>query len=163
RDRIDVNAFHRREIDHEPAVARGPAGDVVAAAADGDFEVQRPRELDGIDDVGDAEAARYEHRPFVDEPVVYAAGLVVARVERLRRRIDAPRGDYERTLRAVTDLVHEIERETGERGTVGVGIPGIISNATGLVKNANSTWLIGRPLGDDLPALLDRPVRFAND
>src|SRR5439155_10158133 len=79
------------------------------------------------------------------------------------RRIDAPRGDYERTLRAVTDLVHEIERETGERGTVGVGIPGIISSATGLVKNANSTWLIGRPLGDDLPALLDRPVRFAND
>jgi fructokinase len=92
-------------------------------------------------------------------------GIAIAAdgAERLRRRIDAPRGDYDRTLRAVTDLVHDIEREVGERGTVGVGIPGIISAATGLVKNANSTWLIGRPLGDDLPRLLDRPVRFAND
>src|SRR6185503_16515470 len=46
---------------------------------------------------------------------------------------------------------------------VGVGIPGIISPATGLVKNANSTWLIGQPLADDLPRLLERPVRFEND
>jgi fructokinase len=92
-------------------------------------------------------------------------GIAIAAdgVQRLRRRIEAPRGDYDRTLRAVATLVHDIEREIGERGTVGVGIPGIISSATGLVKNANSTWLIGRPLGDDLPALLDRPVRFAND
>src|SRR5204863_9072588 len=60
-------------------------------------------------------------------------------------------------------LVDEIEREVGARGTVGVGIPGNISSATGLVKNANSTWLIGRPIGDDLPRVLDRPVRFAND
>src|SRR5262245_66247946 len=78
--------------------------------------------------------------------------------ERLRRRIDAPRGDYDRTLRAVADLVQRIELDAGDRGTVGVGIPGNISAATGLVKNANSTWLIGRPLGDDLPRLLDRPV-----
>src|SRR5437899_781400 len=83
--------------------------------------------------------------------------------ERVRRRIPAPRGDYAKTLDAVAGLVHDIEREVGERGTVGVGIPGIISAATGLVKNANSTWLIGRPLGADLPALLERPVRFAND
>ncbi len=48
-------------------------------------------------------------------------------------------------------------------GTVGVGIPGTISPATGLVKNANSTWMNGRPLADDLPRLLGRPVRFAND
>jgi fructokinase len=83
--------------------------------------------------------------------------------ERLRRRIPAPRGDYAKTLDAVTGLVRDIEREIGEHGTVGVGIPGTISPATGLVKNANSTWLIGRPLGDDLPRLLERPVRFAND
>jgi fructokinase len=63
----------------------------------------------------------------------------------------------------VAGLVRDIEREVGEQGTVGVGIPGTISPATGLVKNANSTWLIGRPLGDDLPRMLDRPVRFAND
>jgi len=83
--------------------------------------------------------------------------------ERLRRRIAAPRGDYAQTLAAVAGLVHDIERELGVQGTIGVGIPGTISPATGLVKNANSTWLIGQPLGEDLPRLLERPVRFAND
>ena len=83
--------------------------------------------------------------------------------EIVRRRIAAPRHDYRQTLDAVASLVREIERELGERGTVGVGIPGTLSPASGLVKNANSTWLIGQPLGDDLPRLLDRPVRFAND
>ena len=82
---------------------------------------------------------------------------------RLRRRVPAPRGDYEATLVAVVNLVHDIEGETGSRGTVGVGIPGTLSPATGLVKNSNSTWLIGKPLGDDLPRRLNRPVRFAND
>jgi fructokinase len=56
-----------------------------------------------------------------------------------------------------------VEREIGMRGTVGVGIPGTISPATGLVKNANSIWLNGQPLAVDLPKLLDRPIRFAND
>ena len=83
--------------------------------------------------------------------------------ERLRRRIAAPRGDYRDTLDAVYGLVREIERELGAGGTVGVGIPGTISPATGLIKNSNSTWLNGRPLGDDLALLLDRPIRFAND
>ena len=83
--------------------------------------------------------------------------------ERLRRRVPTPRGDYHATLTAIAALVSDLERTAGERGTVGVGIPGTISAATGLVKNANSTWLIGRPLADDLPRLLDRPVRFAND
>ena len=83
--------------------------------------------------------------------------------ERARRRIPAPRGSYPDTLTAVAGLVRDLERETGEQGTVGIGMPGTLSPATGLVKNANSTWLIGRPLGDDLPRLLDRPVRFAND
>src|SRR5437773_4672252 len=83
--------------------------------------------------------------------------------ERLRRRIPAPRGDYAQTLAAIAGLVGEIDRDTGERGSVGVGIPGTISPATGLVKNANSTWLNGRPLAADLPRLLGRPVRVAND
>jgi fructokinase len=81
----------------------------------------------------------------------------------VRRRVASPRGSYDRTLNAVVDLVADIERDTGARGTVGVGIPGTISPASGLVKNANSTWLNGRPLRDDLPRLLNRPVRFAND
>ena len=83
--------------------------------------------------------------------------------ERLRRRIAAPRGDYRRTLDAVVGLVRDIESAIGGRATVGVGFPGTISPSSGLVRNANSTWLIGEPLADDLPRLLDRPVRFAND
>ena len=85
------------------------------------------------------------------------------RRELVRTRIPAPRHSYEATLSAVVELVHSIERTTGSRGTVGVGMPGTISPATRLVKNANSTWLNGRALADDLPARLDRPVRFAND
>jgi predicted NBD/HSP70 family sugar kinase len=83
--------------------------------------------------------------------------------ERLRRRIPAPRGDYASTLAAVTGLVRSIEAELGVEATVGVGIPGAISHATGRVKNANSTWLNGTPLPDDLSRMLGRPIRLAND
>jgi fructokinase len=81
----------------------------------------------------------------------------------VRQRVASPRGDYEATLATVADLVASLESLTGERGSVGVAIPGTISTATGLVKNANSTWLNGRSLGEDLVARLSRPVRFAND
>ncbi len=80
-----------------------------------------------------------------------------------RRRVPTPRGDYAGTLDAIAALVHAAEQATGERGSVGVGIPGIPAPATGRVKNANSTWLIGQPLPADLEALLGRPVRIAND
>jgi fructokinase len=83
--------------------------------------------------------------------------------ERLRRRIPAPRGDYTSTLAAVTGLVRDIERELAVEGTVGVGIPGTISQATGRIKNANSTWLNGTTLSEDLSRMLDRPIRLAND
>lgn len=79
-----------------------------------------------------------------------------------RRRIPTPR-DYTATLDTITRLVTELESETARTGTVGVGIPGVVSHTTGLVKNANSTWLIGRPLRADLEARLARPVRIAND
>ena len=83
--------------------------------------------------------------------------------EQARRRIPTPRGDYDRTLTAVSGLVTEIERDVAARCTVGIGIPGTVSPATGLIKNSNSTWLNGRMLSDDLSRLLDRPIRFAND
>jgi len=83
--------------------------------------------------------------------------------ERARRRIDAPRGDYARSVRAIADLVEAVELDTGERGSVGIGMPGTISPATGRIKNANSTWLNGEPLNDDLARVLNRPVRLAND
>lgn len=79
-----------------------------------------------------------------------------------RRRVDTPR-DYEGTLGAVVALVAALERATGMTGSVGIGIPGTISPATGLVKNANSTWLIGQPLDRDLAERLRRPVRLMND
>jgi fructokinase len=78
-----------------------------------------------------------------------------------RRRVATPR-DYAATLDTITRLVAELESETGQPATVGLGIPGVVTHATGLVKNANSTWLIGRPLQADLEARLARPVRVAN-
>ena len=83
--------------------------------------------------------------------------------ELLRRRVATPRGDYSATLRAVGALVVAVENELGRRGTVGIGIPGAESLASGLIKNANSTCLIGQPLRTDLEALLQREVRLTND
>ncbi len=83
-------------------------------------------------------------------------------VERFRQRVSTPRGDYPATIACVIRLVGEAERATG-RATVGIGIPGTMSPATGVVKNANSTWLIGQPLKDDLERRLGRTVRIAND
>jgi fructokinase len=80
-----------------------------------------------------------------------------------RRRVATPAGDYDGTIAAVAVLVRGIESELGGSMPVGVGIPGTAVERTGLVKNANSTWLIGRPLGRDLEALLGREVRLAND
>jgi fructokinase len=86
-----------------------------------------------------------------------------ARGEELaRRRVATPR-DYAATIDAIADLVAALEREVGQRGSVGVGIPGVVSPDTGLVKNANSTWLIGQPLMRDLAARLVREVRTMND
>lgn len=84
--------------------------------------------------------------------------------EIFRHRIAAPTGDYDATLDAVAGLVAEADCAAGRGAhTVGIGIPGAVSPATGLVKNANSTWLIGKPLGTDLAARLGRPVRIEND
>jgi fructokinase len=66
-------------------------------------------------------------------------------------------------LEAIARVVEDLEETLGTRATVGVGMPGTISPATGLVKNANSTWLIGQALDRDLAARLGRPVRLAND
>jgi len=82
--------------------------------------------------------------------------------ELARIRVTTPSG-YDASLDAIEALVARIEDEIGARGTLGVGIPGTISPVTGLVKNANSTWLTGRPLDRDLEARLGRPVRLAND
>jgi fructokinase len=85
------------------------------------------------------------------------------RDEVARMRVETPRGDYAATVEAVAATVEALEQRAGARGSVGVGIPGTIAAATGLVKNANSVWLIGKPLLADLEQRLDRQVRLAND
>jgi fructokinase len=89
---------------------------------------------------------------------IEAIGLDGSGREVCRKRVATPRNDYGGTVRSVVSLVREI----GE-GTVGIGIPGALSKLTGLVKNANSTWLIGRPLKQDLEQALGREVRMEND
>ena len=83
--------------------------------------------------------------------------------ELFRHRIATPRDDYAQTVEAIAGLVELAEEKTGQRGSVGVGIPGTLSPFTGLVKNANSTWLNGKPLDKDLCARLSREVSLAND
>ena len=81
----------------------------------------------------------------------------------VQRRIPTPAGDYGGIVCAVADLVHGIEREIGKQGSVGIGTPGAISPATGLLKNSNSVCLNGKPLDRDLSQALGRPIRIAND
>jgi fructokinase len=90
----------------------------------------------------------------------------------LRRRVPTPRGDYPATIAAIASLVNEARHALGptargpSRGpstSIGVGIPGALSALTGRVKNANSTWLNGQPLVQDLEAALGQPVRVQND
>jgi fructokinase len=78
-------------------------------------------------------------------------------------RVATPRGDYGATVRAVADLALHLEREAGRPCSVGVGMPGSLSPATGFVRNANSDWLNGHPFSADLATRLARPVRVAND
>jgi len=78
-------------------------------------------------------------------------------------RVATPRGDYAGTVATVKALVGELEAATKRVGSVGVGIPGTVVGATGLVKNANSTWLNGMPFERDLSVALERDVRCAND
>ncbi len=94
---------------------------------------------------------------------IEAIALDAKGVELRRIRTATPKGEYEGTIAAIVGLVKELETTTGHTGTVGVGIPGTIVRATGLVKNANSTWLNGKPLEKDLSAALGREVRCAND
>src|SRR5262252_7157364 len=80
-----------------------------------------------------------------------------------RHRIATPRHDYGGTVQAIADGVREIEKTLGRGASVGVGIPGTVSTKTGLVKNANSTWLNSMPFDKDLSKALAREVRCAND
>jgi fructokinase len=94
----------------------------------------------------------------IEGAVVDVAGSV-----RVRRRMATPAHDYRATIDAIVNLIAALEQEIGATASVGIGIPGAVSPITGLIKNANSTWLIGRPLQDDIKTALGRPARLAND
>src|SRR5205814_422511 len=83
--------------------------------------------------------------------------------ELIRRRVPTPGHDYRETIDAVASLVNSAEAELGERGTVGIGTPGSISRATGLLRGSNSVCLNGRPIQRDLEATLARQIRITND
>ena len=80
-----------------------------------------------------------------------------------RRRVATPQNDYAGTLNAIAQLVNAMEADLGRRGTLGIGTPGAISRATGLLKNSNSVCLNGQPSLDDLQRVLERTIRIEND
>jgi len=94
---------------------------------------------------------------------IEGAAIDVCGSVRFRHRVVTPAQDYRGTIDAIIALIGTIDQEVGTTASVGIGIPGTISPATGLIKNANSTWLIGRPLQRDLESALGRPTRLAND
>jgi fructokinase len=83
--------------------------------------------------------------------------------ELLRRRVPTPKGDYAGTVRTMVELINGAESEFGQRCTIGIGTPGSFSQATGRIKNSNSTWLLDQPLRDDVEKQIGRPVRMTND
>ncbi|EDT6886226.1 fructokinase [Salmonella enterica subsp. enterica] len=83
--------------------------------------------------------------------------------QRFRHRLPTPREDYRQTIETIAALVDMAEQATGQTGSVGIGIPGSLSPYTGVVKNANSTWLNGQPFDNDVSRRLNREVRLAND
>jgi fructokinase len=83
--------------------------------------------------------------------------------ELIRLRADTPRHDYQGCIRRIAELVERIERETGQTGTVGIGIPGSLEPKSRLGKGASSTWLLGQPVEQDLRAALGREIRVEND
>lgn len=80
-----------------------------------------------------------------------------------RKRIPSPRGDYMQTMQSFKGLIDEAEAEIGVKGTIGIGMPGSISKDNGLVKNANATWMNGKPLLKDFSQMIGREVRIQND
>ncbi|HRJ52390.1 MAG TPA: ROK family protein [Candidatus Thiothrix moscowensis] len=83
--------------------------------------------------------------------------------ELFRKRLPTPQGQYDATLHTIRQLVEEAEQYAGQTCSVGIGTPGAISPATGLMKNANSVVLNGKPVHTDLADLLQRTIRIEND
>jgi fructokinase len=94
---------------------------------------------------------------------IEVAVLDAADNERLRRRIPTPAGDYAATVSAIAALVREAQSIAGDGAPIGIGTPGSTSKSSGLIINANSTVLIGKPLQQDVERAIGRRVRMTND
>jgi fructokinase len=92
-------------------------------------------------------------------------GIVISpgAAELARYRVATPRNDYTATIAAIVDLTARLMQGIPAGATIGIAVPGSISPLTGLMQNANSTWLNGRPFDRDLALALATPVRLAND
>jgi len=110
-----------------------------------------------------ADAARIRLGIDLGGTKIEAVALSPDGTECFRRRVATPQGDYIGTVRAIAGLTSAADVATRAEVSVGVGIPGTISPATGLIKNANSTCLIGHAFDQDLESAIGRPVRLAND
>lgn len=83
--------------------------------------------------------------------------------ELIRKRVSTPAGDYEKILHSIKQLIDDVETSTGRQGSIGIGTPGALSPATGLLRNSNSVCMNYMPVKEDLETLLDRPITMAND
>jgi len=83
--------------------------------------------------------------------------------ELFRQRVATPQGDYRATLQSIVDLISQIESSSGEQGSIGIGTPGSLSPASGLLRNSNSVCMNGKPVLADLQDMLHREIRMAND
>ena len=80
-----------------------------------------------------------------------------------RRRVATPAHSYSQILAMIADLVHQAEADIGQRASIGIGIPGAISPASGLLRNSNTVCMNGHPFSDDLERRLERDIRIEND
>lgn len=86
-----------------------------------------------------------------------------AGLELIRKRVATPQGEYQGTMEAIAALIYDIEQAIGQQGSVGIGTPGALSPASGLLRNSNSVCMNGMPVKQDLETLLNRPIRMMND
>jgi fructokinase len=83
--------------------------------------------------------------------------------ELFRNRVATPQGEYEKILHAIKQLIDDVEKETNQKGSIGIGTPGALSPATSLLRNSNSVCMNGMPVKEDLQKILSREIRMAND
>lgn len=83
--------------------------------------------------------------------------------ELVRLREDTPRHDYQGCIKVIVDLIARMEQQTGQRGSIGIGIPGSLEPRSRLGKGASSTWILGQPVEKDMRDALQRDIRMEND